>query len=412
MDKKKNGKKREPWAKPRHAVITWLAGAILKPYVKIKYGIKMERFKEQGNRQYLVLSNHQTGFDQFFVAYAFRGPLYYVASEHIFSMGFISKLLRWAVNPIPIKKQTTDVSAVMNCLRVAREGNSIVIFPEGNRTYDGKPVHINPAIAMLAKKMGLPIVFFRIEGGYGIAPRWGDAVRKGRMRSYVSRVLEPEEYKDLSDCEFAKLVNDELYVDEACINGEYHHKRCAEYLERAVYYCPKCNALSTFESHDDEIECKACGVKAKYLPTKELEGVNCDFPYRFVADWMEAQKCFVNSIDLASMCEAPTYVEEGKLYEVIVYKNKRVLFDEAEICLYGDRFEVTQNGERMTFCFEDIRAITVCGKNKLNFYVGDKVYQFNGTPRFNALKYVNFVFRYKNIKKKERGEEYDEFLGL
>ena len=33
------------------------------------------------------------------------------------------------------------------------------------------------------------------------------------------------------------------------------------------WHCPKCNALSTFESHGDEIECKKCGLKAKYLPT-------------------------------------------------------------------------------------------------------------------------------------------------
>ena len=80
--------------------------------------------------------------------------------------------------------------------------------------------------------------------------------------------------------------------------------------------------------------------------------------------------------------------------------------------LYGDRFYIKQGEEELEFCFDNIRAITVCGKNKLNFYVGEKAYQFIGGKRFNALKYVNFVFRYKNIKKKERGEEYDEFLGL
>ena len=412
MEKTKKTKKRQPWAKPRHAIITVVAGAILKPYVKLKYGIKMERFKEQGNRQYLVLSNHQTAFDQFFVAYAFRGPLYYVASEHIFSMGFISKLLRWAVNPIPIKKQSTDVSAVMNCLRVAREGNSIVIFPEGNRTFSGKPVHINPAIAMLARKMGLPIVLFKIEGGYGVNPRWSNVVRKGSMRSYVSRVLEPEEYKGLSDCEFIQLINDELYVDEACVNGEYHHKQLAEYLERAIYYCPHCNALSTFESHGDEMECKKCGMKVRYLPTKELEGVNCKLPYRFVNDWYEAQLNFVNTLDLRELCDRPIYCEGGKLYEVIVYKNKEILFDDAEILLFGNRFEIRKGEEMLTFFFENVRAITVCGRNKLEFYVDDKVYQFVGDERFNALKYVNIAFRYKNIKKKERGEDYDEFLGL
>ena len=101
----------------------------------------------------MILFNHQTALDQFIVGSAFKGPIYYVATEDIFSMGFVSDLLRFAVNPIPIKKQTTDVGAVMNCIRVAKEGGTICIAPEGNRTYSGKTEYINPAIVPLAKKL-------------------------------------------------------------------------------------------------------------------------------------------------------------------------------------------------------------------------------------------------------------------
>ena len=134
---KKNIKK-QPWIKPRHKVITRLAASILYPYVKFEYGIKIERFKDQGNRPYLVLYNHQTGFDQFFLGMAFRGAIYYVATEDIFSNGCISRLLTWAVNLIPIKKQTLDMRAIMNCIQVAKEGGTIALAPEGNRTYSGK----------------------------------------------------------------------------------------------------------------------------------------------------------------------------------------------------------------------------------------------------------------------------------
>ena len=411
MAKPTKKKKKEPWIKKRHAVITALAGAVLKPYIQLKYNIKIKKFKEQGDRQYLILSNHQTGFDQFFVSYAFKGLIYYIASEDIFSMGFISDLLRFAVNPIPIKKQTTDISAVLNCLRVAKEGGTIGVFPEGNRTYSGHTEYINPAIIMLAKKMSLPIVLFKIEGGYGVAPRWGDATRKGKMRAYVSRVIEPDEYKALSDDDFTKLINDELFVDEAKVDGEYTHKRLAEYLERAIYYCPKCG-LSTFESHNDEMECKKCGLKVKYLPTKELQGVNCDLSYRFVADWYEDQMKFVNKLDLLSLTSEPIYCENGAIDEVIVYKNKQKISKNVKISLFGDRIDVAGEDANFVFHFDEIRAITVCGKNKLNLYVGNKVYQITGGERFNALKYVNLVFRYRNIKKAEKGENYDEFLGL
>lgn len=404
-------KKRSPWRKKRHEIITAAAKVVLWPYIRLKYGIQMEKFKEQGDRQYLILSNHQTGFDQFFVAYAFKGAIYYVASEDIFSMGLISDALRWAVNPIPIKKQTTDMSAVLNCLRVAREGGTIAIFPEGNRTYSGRTEHINPAIAALAKKMALPIAFFKIEGGYGVAPRWGDTTRKGKMRAYVSCVLEPEDYKHLTDEEFMRLVSSELYTNEARVDGEFHHERCAEYLERAIYYCPSCG-LSTFESHGNEIGCKKCDLKVKYLPTKELVGVGTEFPYRFVADWYDAQSKYLNSLDLMQFGDEPIYSEECTLSEVIVYKDKKTVLEDAQVDLYKDRMLISEGESEFIFTFDEIRAITVCGKNKLNVYLGDKAYQLTGGKRFNALKYVNFVFRYRNIKKAEKGEKYDEFLGL
>ena len=405
-------KKKEPWIKKRHALITFLAKGVAYPFVVNKYGIKIEKFKEQGDRQYLILANHQTGFDQFFVGYMFKGPIYYIASEDIFSMGFVSDLLRWAVNPIPIKKQATDISAVLNCLRVAREGANIALFPEGNRTYSGHTEYINPAIAMLVKKLGLPIVFVKIEGGYGVSPRWADNPRKGAMRSYVSRVMEPEEFKSLSNSEMMDVINKELYVDETLLGGEFKQNRLAEYLERAIYYCPKCNALSTFESHRDQIECKRCGMKAQYLPNKEIQGINYKLPYRYIADWYDDQLKFVGSLDLASFGDDPIYVEDGSIDEVIVYKNKKKLYDNAKIYLYGDRIAVSCKEEDYVFPFEDIRAITVCGKNKLNLYFEDKVYQITGGEKFNALKYVNLTFRYRNIKKAEKGEDYEQFLGL
>ena len=127
--------KRKKWMKPRHKVIQAIAKIVLAPYCRWKYGITIDKFKEQEDRPYLILYNHQTAFDQFFVGISFKGPIYYLATEDIFSMGWVSSIIRFVVAPIPIKKQTTDVGAVMNCLRIAKEGGTICLAPEGNRTY-------------------------------------------------------------------------------------------------------------------------------------------------------------------------------------------------------------------------------------------------------------------------------------
>ncbi len=406
MQKKTNRKK---WMKFRHKLITAVGIKVLEPYIKWKYHIKIDKFKEQGKRAYLVLLNHQTAFDQFFVATSFRGPVYYVATEDIFSLGWVSNLIRYVVAPIPIRKQTTDAQAVMTCLRVAREGGTIAMAPEGNRTYHGKTVYINPAVAALAKKMKLPIAIYRIEGGYGIQPRWSDSVRKGKMRAGVREVIEPEEYQAMSNEELYERICRGLEVNENTVSGEFHHKELAQYLERAIYVCPDCG-LSEFESSGDLVKCKQCGKQVRYLPTKELEGVDWNFPFRFVADWYDYQCDYVNRLNTSDYVNAPLYRDQAKVSQVLVFKHKNVLRKQADIALYGNRMVLDEGKENeLVIPFEEVYGAAVLGRNKLNIYHNEQVYQFKGGPRFNALKYVNIYHRNRNLV---RGEKTETFLGV
>ena len=384
-----------------------LVNLFLYPYSRIKYGIRIKKFREQGKRNYLVLYNHQTAFDQFFVGMAFRGHIYYVASEDLFSKGWLSKLIKYLVAPIPIKKQSTDVRAVIDCMKVAKEGGTIAIAPEGNRTFSGKTGYMNPAIAMLAKKLALPIAFYRLEGGYGVHPRWSDKVRRGKMRGYVARVMEPEEFLTMTNDELLEVIKKEMYVDEGCSDALFKSKKSAEYLERAFYVCPECG-LSRFESDGDTVTCKKCGRAVRYLATKELVGVGFDFPFKYTTEWYDYQCDFVRGLDLSLYIEKPIYEETATFSEIIPYTNRKVLIEDAKIELYGNKITVSGD-QTLEFPFSEISSLAVLGKNKLNIYRGKEIFQFKGDKRFNALKFVNIFYHHKNI---EKGDGNYEFLGL
>ncbi len=404
----KKKKKDTRWCKLRHLIVRNVAYLIVRPYVHFKYGIKIKKFKEQEDRPYLILLNHQTPFDQFFVGMTLRGVVYYMATEDIFSNGWISKVIKYLVAPIPIKKQTTDIRAILNCLKVAKEGGSICIAPEGNRTYSGRTEYMNPSIVSLARKLGMPILLYRIDGGYGSEPRWSDVVRKGPISVYCQREIKPEEYALMTDGELFAAISEALYVDETLDVREYRHEKLAEYLERAIYYCPHCG-LSEFESHGDIIKCKKCEREIRYLPNKTLEGAGFDFPYTHVADWYDAQKDFMNSLDVTAYGSSAIYTDRARISEVLVYDRKVPLCKDAEITLCGDRITARGEGVDLTFPFDEASAVTVLGKNKANIYHGGKIYQLKGSKRFNALKYVHIYHRYKNIIK---GDENEQFLGL
>lgn len=400
--------KQKSWLKFRHRVVRNIAYAVLLPYSRIKYGITIKKFAQQGKRPYLILYNHQTAFDQFFIGCAFSGPVYYVASEDLFSKGWVSSLIRYIVAPIPIKKQATDIKAVMNCLRVASEGGTIAIAPEGNRTYSGKTEYMSSAIAPLAKKLGLPIAIFHIRGGYGVHPRWSDCLRKGKMQAYVHRVIDPEEYKNLSADELFSLIEKELFIDEGIADGEFFSKTRAEYLERAMYVCPDCG-LSTFLSKGNECTCQKCGKTITYNTDKSLSGVNCEFPFKFVTQWYDYQKDFVNSLDLTKHTDEPLYCDVASFSQIILYKKRILLCKNASIKLYGNKIVVGKGENETVFDFDKISTISVVGRNKLNIYIGKELYQLKSDVHFNALKYANLFYRYKNIT---GGDPDGKFLGL
>lgn len=405
----KEKSKKKSWLRPRHRILWRLLQPLARPFCRLKYNVTIEKFREEGDRAYLILMNHQTPYDQFFLGGSFRGPIYFVATEDIFSLGWVSSLIRWLVAPIPIRKQTTDFSAVMTCIRVAREGGTIAMCPEGNRTYSGKTEYINPAIVKMARKIKLPIALYRIEGGYGAEPRWSDHPRKGPIRAYVSRVIEPEEYAPLSDEELYRQIVTGLTVNEARVDLPYRAKNRAQYLERALYVCPSCG-LSTFESQGNTVRCKQCGLEAVYNEDKTFTATKGTIPFTFVNDWYEFQEDYVNQLDLLTMPSQPLYREEAQIRRVIVYKHKEPFRQNSRLALYPDRLVLDEGTDlEMVLSFSDMEAVAVLGRNKLNIYHDKQVYQFKGSKRFNALKYVHLYHRYKNL---ERGNADAKFLGL
>jgi hypothetical protein len=72
------------------------------------------------------------------------------------------------------------------------------------------------------------------------------------------------------------------------------------------------------ESKGDTVTCKTCRRAVRYLPTKELQGVGFDFPFRFVSEWYDWQCAFVNRLNPADHTAEPLYQECASFSEVVV----------------------------------------------------------------------------------------------
>ena len=98
----------------------------------------------------------------------------------------------------------------------------------------------------------------------------------------------------------------------------------------------------------------------------------------------------------AALTERPIIRDRCSLYQVNLYSKKQCLAKAVELALYGDRIEMT-GGIEKTFRFDEVETITILGKNKLDVYHENMVYQIQSDKRFNAVKYLNLYHRYKNL---------------
>ena len=62
----------------------------------------------------------------------------------------------------------------------------------------------------------------------------------------------------------------------------------------------------------------------------------------------------------------------------------------------------------MIFNFDDIEAVTLLGKKKMNIYHKGITYQVFGDKKLNLLKYVHLFYIIKN----KQGGNSDGFIGL
>ena len=395
------------WSRLRHQIILFLAKIVVYPYLRFVVGFRFKKFKKL-KEPCIYIYNHQTVYDQFFNAYICNLKTYHVMSDDITVNGFISKLLNFVLHPIPYKKASTDFNILKICKKVINEGCSIVISPEGNRTYSGKTEYINPTISRFIQFLKVPVVFINIKGGYGVHPRFSDKRRKGKIFVEVVKVWNYDEYKDLSSDEIMNEIKDKLYIDESTPSGPYKSKHSAEYLERVIYNCPHCG-ITKFYSNKQNLKCTTCGYEVRYNEYKQFEQVNKELVFKNVNEWYEYQKQYLYNQQISLLDENKLLASDVlDVYKVIARKKRELLFEKATLNIYPNRYEIISNNEKIAILFDDVLSTGVFGKNKLNIFVDNDIYQFKNNIRFNALKYVQILYKVKQ----EKGEIKDAFLGL
>lgn len=377
-------------------IIRFIASPILRPIYK--YSCQLAPKLES---PYLVLSNHNTDLDPGLVALSFPQQMYFVASEHVYRAGFASKVLRYAFEPIAKRKGTADTVTVMKTIRALREGKNVCLFPEGQKSFDGRTGQINIATGKLVKASKASLITYKLEGGYFTTPRWGYGIRKGKMYGSIVNIYTKEDLDKLSPEEITDLIKKDLWEDAYQRQSEnpitYKGKNLAKGLEHAFCICPKCKKIDTISSIKNKVFCTSCDFSATIDKFGYFDE-SCKF--KTVAQWEDFQQ-----EELKSFVESKNKEISDSLFENKNATLKRVKAEHQEevvgcgtFAMFTDKFTFTtiqdEKEEILELPHQEIVDISMYGKQGLVFSdTKGNYYELTSKEIMNVRKYI-FCFKF------------------
>lgn len=107
----------------------------------------------------VLCGNHTCFLDPVYVVCAAnkRCQFRIVAKAELSRVPVLGWLLR-KIGVISIKRGMADIGAVKECLRVLRNGEKLLIFPEGTRVKEGQTVQAHTGAVVMAARAGVPLM--------------------------------------------------------------------------------------------------------------------------------------------------------------------------------------------------------------------------------------------------------------
>jgi len=347
---------------------------------------------------YLLLSNHNMDIDPILLSLASGHHMYFIATDHVVHTGPIGRFLAYLLNPILITKGKLASSTVMECLKRLRNGHSICIFPEGNRSFNGVTGPIGSGTAKLAQRSGVPLITFRFEGGYLTQPRWSLSTRRGRIYGHLAHVYSTEELSAMSDTELQKKIEADLYENawdsQKKAKIPFRTKTPALGMDAALYACPKCRAFGSLSSNSHHITCQ-CGFSASFDTFGELSfSEEPPFSDQTIFGWSLWQKSLLSDRLTAN---APIFRDDISL-RVFRVPDDHPSSETGYIEGYPDRITVSYGSNQATVTAAEAEGISIFSRNTLTLHLsGGQRLDISGGRDFCGLKYVDL---YHLIKKR------------
>lgn len=163
------------------AVLYWLAKYICLLALKLYNKLRVEGLdKIPVTRPIIVAANHTSNLDPVVAGCVVPARVRPLGKIELFQ---IHPIFTWLMNNlgvIPVSREsgTAAATALKKFLALLRNGENLLIFPEGARSLDGRLKPIEGGVAVLAANVGAPIVPLYIAGTHEAMPVGSSKIKR------------------------------------------------------------------------------------------------------------------------------------------------------------------------------------------------------------------------------------------
>lgn len=195
----------------------YLAKFLVRLYFSIMYKLRYEG-KENIPKDTTVIyaCNHRSNADPPLLGAGGRGKFAFMAKEELFR----NKLFAWLIRSLgafPVARGKGDTGVIDTAVERLGSNRSLMIFPEGTRSKDGKVGKGHTGAALIAARANKPIIPVGIVYGEKLKFRTPVTVKYGLP-------IDPAEYCEISDTpnprQLVKLKNRYMADIKLLVEGE------------------------------------------------------------------------------------------------------------------------------------------------------------------------------------------------
>ncbi len=141
----------------------------------------------------LIVSNHISLLDPVIVGSAANREIHFMARSNVFEVPGLSQLIS-TFNAYPVNRGKPDLGALRKTISLLKDGNVVLIFPEGTRSVDGTLGKAHDGACFIADRAEVPTIPAYHSGAEKMLPRGEKRLRRAQLKV---RFGEPIDFTDI-----------------------------------------------------------------------------------------------------------------------------------------------------------------------------------------------------------------------